>query len=312
MRLIVKSGGPQAYEEWRSLFAEISPGIEVLDWFNPPADLSGIEYALVWAPDAGRLAELPDLKLIVSSGVGVDHILDDPQLPAHLPIARLLLDVTAIEMGEYVLMSVMMLVRDMKRMIINQANRHWEDFFPPRRSTTTRVGIMGLGSLGAVTADLLGRVGFRVSGWSRRRADLPGVRCHAGEQELDAFLAETDILVCLLPATDATRGVLNARTFAGLPRGACLVNAARGSHMVQADLLAALDSGQIRQAVLDVFEPEPLAADSPLWTHPGVIVTPHIASTPSRRDRAVRAAELVGMHHRGEPLPNLYDRARGY
>ncbi|MGN6580892.1 MAG: 2-hydroxyacid dehydrogenase [Bordetella sp.] len=312
MRLIVKSGGPQAYEEWRSLFAEVSPGIDVLDWFDPPADLRGIEYALVWAPEAGRLAELPDLKLIVSSGAGVDHILADPQLPGHLPIARMMLDVTAVEMSEYVLMSALMLVRDMKRMIVNQANRHWEDFFPPLRSTATRVGIMGLGSLGAAAADLLRRTGFMVSGWSRRRADLPGVRCHAGEAEFDAFLAETDILVCLLPATEATRGILNARTFARLPRGACLVNAARGSHMVQADLLAALDSGQLRQAVLDVFEPEPLDADSPLWTHPGVIVTPHIASTPSRRDRAVRAAELIDLHRRGEPLPNLYDRATGY
>lgn len=312
MRLIVKSGGPQAYEEWRSLFAQLSPEVEVLDWFNPPADLRGIEYALVWAPEAGRLAGLPDLKLIVSSGAGVDHILADPQLPGHLPIVRMLLDVTAVEMGEYVLMSALMLVRDMKRMVANQAKGHWEEFFPPLRSTTTRVGIMGLGSLGAAAADLLARAGFMVSGWSRRRAELPGVRCHAGEQEFDAFLAETDILVCLLPATEATRGILDARTFGRLPRGACLINAARGSHLVQDDLLAALDSGQIRQAVLDVFEPEPLAGDSPLWSHPGVIVTPHIASTPNRRDRAARAAELIGMHSRGEPLPNLYDRAKGY
>lgn len=312
MRLIVKSGGPQAYGEWKSLFAEISPGIEVLDWFDPPADLRGIKYALVWAPDPGRLAALPDLELIISSGVGVDHILADPRLPAHLPIARLRVDITAVEMREYVLMSVLMLVRDMKRAAVNQARRRWEDFFAPCRSATTRVGIMGLGNLGADTADLLRRVGFPVSGWSRRRADLPGVQCYAGEQEFDAFLAGTDILVCLLPATEATRGILNAGTFARLPRGACLVNVARGSHMVQADLLAALDSGQIRQAVLDVFEPEPLAADSPLWTHPGVIVTPHIASTPDRRDRAVRAAELVGIHSRGEPLPDLYDREAGY
>lgn len=312
MRLIVKSGGPQAYGEWQGLFAEIMPGLEVLDWFNPPADLRGIEYALVWEPEPGRLAALPDLKLIISSGVGVDHILADPQLPAHLPIARMMLDITAVEMREYVLMSVLMLVRDVKRVVLNQARRRWEDFFAPRRSATTRVGIMGLGNLGADTADLLARVGFPVSGWSRRRADLPGVRCYAGEQELDAFLAGTDILVCLLPATEATRGILDAATFARLPRGACLINVARGSHMVQADLLAALDSGQIRQAILDVFEPEPLAADSPLWMHPGVIITPHIASTPDRRDRVARAAELVGIHSRGEPLPNLYDRAKGY
>ena len=136
MRLIVKSGGPQAYGEWQSLFAEIMPGIEVLDWFNPPADLRGIEYALVWEPEPGRLAALPDLQLIISSGVGVDHILADPQLPAHLPIARLLLEITAIEMREYVLMSVLMLVRDIKRVVLNQARRHWEDFFAPRRSAT--------------------------------------------------------------------------------------------------------------------------------------------------------------------------------
>ncbi len=312
MRLIVKSGGPGAHVEWEDLFAQVAPGIEVLDWYNPPADPGGIEYAMVWDPDPGRLAALPDLKLIISSGAGIDHILADPQLPAHLPIARMVLEVTSIEMSEFVLMSALMLVRDMKRATVSQARRHWDTFPAPRRSTTTRVGIMGLGSLGAHAAGMLMRVGFPVSGWSRRPADLPGVTCYAGPEQLDAFLAGTDILVCLLPATEATRGILDADTFARLPRGASVINAARGAHVVVPDLLAALDSGQLNQAVLDVFEPEPLAADSPLWTHPGVIVTPHIASTPGRRDRAMHAADLIRKQRQGEPLPNLYDRAAGY
>jgi glyoxylate/hydroxypyruvate reductase A len=312
MRLIVKSGGAEAYPEWKEIFARIAPEIEVLDWYHPPADLAGIGYAMVWEPDPGRLAALPDLKLIVSSAAGVDHILADPRLPAHVPITRMILDATAIEMGEYVLMAALMLIRDMKRLFAAQARCEWDNFPAPRRSTSTRVGIMGLGKLGAHAADLLSRAGFPVAGWSRRPADLPGIDRYAGSDQFDAFLAATDILVCLLPATEATRGILDADTFARLPRGASIINAARGAHMVVPDLLAALDSGHLHQAVLDAFEPEPLPPDSPLWTHPGVIVTPHMASIPDRLDRAIHTAAVIRFAERGEPVPNLYDRGAGY
>ncbi|MCY1373120.1 Glyoxylate/hydroxypyruvate reductase A [compost metagenome] len=181
-----------------------------------------------------------------------------------------------------------------------------------RIAADLRVGIMGLGLLGVSSAQLLSRVGFKVSGWSRGASRLEGLPTYAGQEQFGAFLAATDILVCLLPATDATRGILNAATLSQLPRGACLINAGRGAHMVARDVIAALDSGQLRQAVLDVFEEEPLAPESPLWSHPGIIVTPHCAAIPDRRERARHAAFLIAANERGEALPNIYDAQRGY
>ncbi|MDT4837441.1 Glyoxylate/hydroxypyruvate reductase A [compost metagenome] len=219
---------------------------------------------------------------------------------------------TQTEMAEFVLTSALMLTRDIKRAVDNQARRHWEFFDAVRIAADLRVGIMGLGLLGVSSAQLLSRVGFKVSGWSRGASRLEGLPTYAGQEQFGAFLAATDILVCLLPATDATRGILNAATLSQLPRGACLINAGRGAHMVARDVIAALDSGQLRQAVLDVFEEEPLAPESPLWSHPGIIVTPHCAAIPDRRERARHAAFLIAANERGEALPNIYDAQRGY
>lgn len=312
MRITVNSGGPQALEEWRGHFRACNPAIEVVGWDEARSDPAGIAYALVWAPEAGRLAALPDLRLVISAGAGVDNILADPLLPPGLPIARMITDSTAGVMSEYVLTATLMLIRQARRMALNQADRRWQTLDAPPRIEQVRVGVMGLGQLGAPTVQRLAGIGFQVAGWSRGRASLPGVRAYAGPDELAAFLARTDVLVCLLPSTDATRGILNAATFAGLPRGACVINAGRGDHLLVPDLLAALDSGQLSGAVLDVFDVEPLPAESPLWQHPGVTVTPHYGSTPDRRERARKAADMMQRWERGLPLPQLYDRQRGY
>lgn len=311
MRITISSGGPSALEEWRGYFRELDPSIEVVAWDAAPADAAGISYALVWAPDAGRLASLPDLKLIISAGVGVDGILADPQLP-DVPIARMVTGNTAGVMSDYVLTAALMLMRESRRMAVNQAARRWEQLENPPLTSEVRVGIMGLGQLGAHAAQRLAQVGFQVSGWSRTRADLPGVRCHAGPDELAAFLAETQILVCLLQATDATRGILNQQLFAGLPAGASVINVGRGAHLVEADLLQALDSGHLKGAVLDVFEVEPLPVSSPLWDHPAITITPHYGSTPTRQERARRAVEMMHQWERGETPDSLFDRAKGY
>ncbi len=311
MRLIINSGGPQAIDDWRSNFQVCAPGLEVVGW-HEPVDPASIDYALVWEPDPGRLATFPNLKLIISAGAGVDHILADPQWPRHVPIARMMTDRTRTEMAEFVLTSALMLTRDIKRAVDNQARRHWEYFDSVRVAADLRVGIMGLGLLGVASAQLLSRVGFQVSGWSRGASRLEGLPTYAGQEQFGAFLAATDILVCLLPATDATRGILNAATLAGLPRGACLINAGRGSHMVEADVVAALDSGQLSQAVLDVFDDEPLPPESALWSHPGIIVTPHCAAIPDRKERARHTAFLIAANERGDALPNVYDARRGY
>jgi len=311
MRLIINSGGPHAIDEWRAQFRAFAPELEVVGW-HEDTDPASIDYALVWAPDAGRLATFQNLKLIISAGAGVDHILADPALPRHLPIARMVTARTQTEMAEFVLTSALMITRNVKTIVDNQSRSHWETFDSLRVAADVRVGIMGLGHLGIASAQLLSRVGFPVSGWSRGASTLPGMPSYAGQEQLGDFLASTDLLVCLLPATDATRGILNRATLSQLPKGASLINAGRGSHMVTQDILDALDSGHLDQAVLDVFEQEPLHKDSPLWTHPRITITPHCAAIPDRKERARHTALLIAANERGEALPNIYDPQRGY
>ncbi|MGV2908450.1 2-hydroxyacid dehydrogenase [Achromobacter sp. AGC25] len=311
MRLIINSGGPSALDAWREQFLAFAPELDVVGW-HEDIDPATVDYALVWAPDAGRLATFTRLKLIISAGAGVDHILADPQLPRHLSIARMVTARTRTEMAEFVLTSALMLTRDIKRVVDNQARRHWELFDSLRVAADMRVGIMGLGHLGVAAAELLSRVGFPVTGWSRGATRLEGLPSYAGQAQFGEFLAGTDLLVCLLPATDATRGILNTATLSQLPRGASLINAGRGSHMVTQDVVDALDSGQLHQAILDVFEQEPLPQDSPLWTHPGIIITPHCAAIPDRKERARHTAWLIEANERGAELPNIYDPQRGY
>ncbi len=311
MRLIINSGGPQAIDEWRAQFRTFAPELDVAGW-HEDVDPASVDYALVWAPDPGRLATFSNLKLIISAGAGVDHILADPALPRHLSIARMVTARTQTEMAEFVLTSALMITRGVKRIVDNQSRRHWEVIDSLRVAADVRVGIMGLGHLGVASAQLLSRVGFPVSGWSRGATKLPGLPSYAGQEQFGQFLANTDLLVCLLPATDATRGILNRATLSQLPRGASLINAGRGSHMVAQDILDALDNGQLDQAILDVFEPEPLPPESPLWTHPGIIITPHCAAIPDRKERARHTALLIAANERGESLPNIYDPQRGY
>ncbi|WP_313624674.1 glyoxylate/hydroxypyruvate reductase A [Achromobacter sp.] len=311
MRLIINSGGPQAIDEWRAQFRTFAPELDVAGW-HEDIDPASVDYALVWAPDPGRLATFSNLKLIISAGAGVDHILADPALPRHLSIARMVTARTQTEMAEFVLTSALMITRGVKRIVDNQSRRHWEVIDSLRVAADVRVGIMGLGHLGVASAQLLSRVGFPVSGWSRGATRLPGLPSYAGQEQFGQFLANTDLLVCLLPATDATRGILNRATLSQLPRGASLINAGRGSHMVAQDLLDALDSGQLDQAILDVFDPEPLPPESPLWSHPGIIITPHCAAIPDRKERARHTALLIAANERGESLPNIYDPLRGY
>lgn len=312
MSLVVKSGGPGALGEWRAAFAAVAPGLEVVGWDAPDLDVDAIRHALVWDPEPGRLVGFPNLRLIISSGAGVDHILRDPFLPQGVPIVRMGGEATVAHMADFVRLACFALLRDFRRMMRNQAARHWEEFGVPRSSGETRVGVMGLGTLGGPAAVALRDCGFVMAGWSRRRRTIPGVRCFEGMEELPAFLARSDLLVNLLPETGPTRGILNAENLALLPAGAGVVNAGRGSHVVMADLLAALDSGHLSGAFLDVFEGEPLAVGHWAWGHPKVIVSTHVAAIPSRWDRARFTAEAIAAFERGEMPGNLYDPVAGY
>ena len=281
-------------------------------WFDAAVSPADVEYVFVWQPPPGRLAALPNLRLILSSGAGVDHITADPHWPRHVGIVRMGGAETVQRMNEYVCLAVLALLRDMPRIIAGQAARRWDNLDAGRCATETRVGVMGLGNLGAAAARALAGLGFVVAGWSRSAKSIPGVESFAGEGARDAFLARSDILVCLLPDTPDTRGMVRAETIALLPPGAAVVNAGRGGHVVLPDVLAALDGGHLSGAVLDVFETEPLPAKHPVWAHPKVIVTPHVASLASRRARAEYVAEAITTFERGGTPPNLYDPQRGY
>ncbi|MDO9708303.1 2-hydroxyacid dehydrogenase [Paracraurococcus lichenis] len=310
--MAVKSGGREGFAEWQACFARLDPTLELVYWEEALQRPDSIDYALVWDPDPGCLARMARLRVIFGSGAGVDGILLDPDLPRHVPLVRMAIPEATQRMGEFCCWAVLSLLKDARRMAIAQAARDWDYFEAPGRADLTTVGIMGLGTMGARSAAMLQGIGFRTIGWSRRRKDLPGVESYAGEAELPAFLARTDILVCLLPATPETRRIIRAETLALLPRGAGYVGVGRGMHHDLGDILAALDSGQLSGAMLDVFETEPLPADHPLWAHPRATITPHVASLPTRLERAGYVARSIAGFERGEALPNLYDPARGY
>ncbi len=305
--LLVKSGGPESIGAWRAAFADAMPELEVRFWDEsvPP---EAVDYVLVWDPEPGRLATFPKLRIVFSSAAGVDNITRDPAWPRHLPLVRMGGDETAQRMGEFIALSCLSLLRDGRRMALAQARSEWDHFDVPFCAAQRRVGILGRGNLGNHAAQVLRAIGFPVTGWSRtRRPDG-----FAGPEELPAFLAQTDILVCLLPSTPETAGLIDARLLAQLPPGAGLVNAGRGSHVVLDDLRAALDSGHLSGAVLDVFETEPLPADTWVWSHEKVTVTPHIASLAARGERARYVAQAMRDHAAGLPLPNLFDPIKGY
>ena len=310
--LLVKSGGESAVLDWRRIFADLCPDLDVRWWDDPDVNPVDVAFVLVWQPQPGRLAQLPNLRLIFSSGAGVDHITSDPLLPPRIPIVRMASDETLQTMGEYVCWAVLALQRDLKRALNAQAERRWDEFQGSRTAMQTRVGIMGLGNIGQTAAHMLHGLGYRLAGWSLNAKSLEHVTCLAGIEQLDAFLQETDILVGLLPETLLTRGLLSASRLRLLPKGAGVVNAGRGSLIVMPDLIAALDCGHLSGAVLDVFENEPLTPTDPVWQHPRIIVTGHIAGFASRRARAEHVARTIAAYQRGESLPSLYQPKRGY
>jgi glyoxylate/hydroxypyruvate reductase A len=294
---------------WRRELERRLPGLEVRAW--PEAgDPAAIDAALVWRPPPGLLRSLPNLKAVLSLAAGVDSLLADPSLP-EVPLCRLVDPSLTRTMSEFVLLQVLKYHRALDRYARRQRVGFWRLELPSPPSST-RVGVMGLGELGGDAARVLVRHGFAVRGWSRSTRTIDGVACFAGETGLAPFLAETDILVCLLPLTETTRGILDDRLFERLPEGARLINVARGAHLVEADLLAALDRGHLAHASLDVFGEEPLPAGHPFWRHPRIDVTPHAASYGLPESAADAVAENLRRLDAGQPLLHVVERARGY
>ncbi len=274
-------------------------------------DPAAIDAALVAQPPRGALAPFRALRLIQSLWMGVDGLLADPTLPRGVPLARLVDPGMVAAMGETVLARVLDWHRHLYRYRAQQAARVWQPL-PQRLAAERTVGLLGLGELGRHVAQQLLRHDFRVSGWSRRPKRVEGVECFAGRDGLDSLLAGCGALVCLLPLTPETRGILDARAFALLPRGACLIHLARGAHLVEADLLAALGAGHLAHAYLDVFETEPLPAAHPFWSQPEISLTPHVAALTEPRTALPVVVRNLERAQRGEPLETQVDLAAGY
>ena len=295
---------------WREMFMELDPSLEVRVWPDV-GDPAEVDVAFAWRTQPGDLARYPNLRAVFSLGAGVDGLLADPAFPRQVPLVRMVDPNLGVLMTEYVLAAVLRHHCELDRYHLLQQAGQWEKRVRPFASERG-VGIMGMGELGTRAAVALRGLGFNVRGWSRRIRTVPGVETCAGDASLSAFLAGSQILVCLLPLTAQTRGILGASTFARMPRGSCLVNAARGGHVVDADLIAALDAGQLSAATLDVFETEPLPVGHPFWTHPRILITPHIASVTSLPTAATLVIENLKQWRAGGALRNVVDPDRGY
>ncbi len=274
-------------------------------------DPGEVDIAIVWRPEPGALKNFPNLKAVINLGAGVDAILADKTYPRNIPLVRMVDPALTRHMSEFIVHRVLHFHRKFHLYDQMQRDHEWKELVQDD-TLEKRVGIMGLGALGADATRRLAPFGFRLAGWSRSQKHLDGVVSFHGEDSLPGFLSRTDILVCLLPLTPETRGIINAETLALLPEGAYVINAARGPHVVEGDLLAALDSGHIAGAGLDVFGEEPLPNDSPMWDHPKVLVTPHIASLSSATSSAQDIADNIRRIRRGETPDNVVDMETGY
>lgn len=293
-------------EFWFPLLQKALPADRFFAW--PDTNGGDIDVALVATHPPGTFANLPKLKLIQSLWMGVENIVNDPDLPRGVPVARLIDPGMVAAMGETVIAWVLDWHRHFQSYRSFQQQKIWKRRRQYLASDRT-VGILGLGELGGSIALKLRALDFNVVGWSRRPKELEGVFCST---DLDQVIRGSDALVCLLPLTEKTKGILNSKTISLIRKDGCLINVARGGHVVMPDLLAALDSGHLSRAYLDVFETEPLPADSPLWAHPKLTITPHIAALTEPRTSVAKIAGNLERLRRGEAVLNTVDFAAGY
>ncbi len=299
---------------WLERLRRLAPGLDVRAWpdVGNPADIT---YAAVWKQPPGLLATFPNLRGIISLGAGVDHVVSDPSLP-NVPLGRVVDNDLTTRMSEWVVMHALIHLRHQTDYQLLQRQKLWREIMPSPAAHELRVGVMGLGVLGLDAVSKLKVMGFDVAGWSRTPKQIEGIRTYAGG-ELDTFLGRTDLLVCLLPLTPATKGMLNRSLFEklahdGVLGAPVLMNAGRGGLQVEKDIIAALDEGILRAATLDVFETEPLPATSPLWSHPAITITPHNSAI-SDEDAVGRfVLRQIDRCERGLPFEAPVDRARHY
>jgi len=309
MALLFKSDIDRG-DSWRRVLLELEPGLDLREW-PEIGDPNDIEYALVWKPPQGELKTYPNLRAIFSLGAGIDHLASDPELPKDVPVVRMVEPGLTAGMTEFVIMSVLYHHRFMLDYAAQARAHRWREI-DQVPAWERRVGIMGLGVLGGDAAEALVGLRFDVAGWSGSPKNLPGVTSFHGADGFLPFLNRSDILVCLLPLTPETTDILDARAFAALPKGAALISVGRGPQVVEEDLLAALDSGHLDGATLDVFREEPLPTDSPFWDHPRVVVVPHVASMTIARGACEFVIDNIRRFEAGQPLRHVVDLDKGY
>jgi glyoxylate/hydroxypyruvate reductase A len=289
-----------------------SPAYDVLlhgkDSYKPEA----VDYFVGFRPPHGFLKSLPRLKLIISFGAGVEGFLTDPEFPKAIPLVRFNDPSLAYEMAQYVTMHALIIHRHQRSFDQAQAEGVWRQLMMPRATDQTHIGVLGLGEIGGKIAERLARYGFQLSGWSKTRKSIPGVKSFAGTGELNAFLNQCQILAAVLPQTPETINLMDKAFFAQLPQSAWIINVARGTLLVEEDLIAALDSGHLAGAVLDVFRTEPLPPEHPFWRHPKITVTPHVAGITDPRMALAYVETCVRRNEASQPLADIVDIARGY
>ncbi len=307
MNILYKSE-PERGRIWAALLAELAPEAVFRQWPDI-GEAAEIDYLVAWQPPED-VSVFTGLKALFSVGAGAEQF-DYAALPPDLPVVRMIEPGLTSGMVEYVTFAVLGLHREMPRYLQQQRNRRWLAH-PAMPAAKRRVGVMGVGALGEAVLKPLVQLGFDCAGWSRTAKHIAGVASFAGAAQLGAFLARSDILICLLPLTAATEGILNAELFSQLPTGASLIQVGRGKQLNHQHLLNALDSGQLAAAVVDVTEPEPLPENHPFWHHPALWLTPHIASQ-AQPESALRALlENIRRFERGEPMHGVVERERGY
>jgi len=311
MAMLYMSDGTNG-EEWRALMCGLIPGLDfrIHPEIGDPAE---IEMTLIWRYKLHELKSFPNLKLIASLGAGVDHLVGEDRhyLPEGVPIVRLVDPSMTNQMTEWCLMAILNHLRRWDAYRDLQRERRYEEI-PVRQPAEVTIGVLGLGELGGDLAQALLRIGYRVKGWSRSAKSIEGIACHHGDDGLEAFLGDCDVVVCLLPLTPQTDGILNATTLGQMKPGAFVVNGARGRHIVDQDLIAAIDRGHIAGATVDVQRTEPMPDDHPFWYHPRITTFPHVAAITIAKSCAPQIAENYRRMKDGRPLLNLVDLDRGY
>ncbi len=299
---------------------DVTPWVDALKARNPDLEVyvypetglkEEVDFALAWNHPLGVFTEFPNLKCIASMGAGVDHILKDTELPADAVITRVTNDNLTKDMAMFNVALVMNYMRGLTHFKTDKNTATWQPK-PYLRPEDVTIGVMGMGVLGTHTALQLKQLGFKVQGWAKSAKSLDDINVFRGNDELDAFLAEINILICLLPLTTETANILNKSTFKKLPQNAFVINVARGEHLVEADLIEMIDKGHLSGASLDVFRTEPLPADHPFWEHPQINVTPHIASVTDPTSAVAQILENYERLQVQEPLFNVVSQTKGY